>query len=258
MDYDVKDMGLADQGKLKIEWAEATMPVLRLIRKRFEKEQPFKGIRATACLHVTTETANLMKTLKAGGADVRLCASNPLSTQDDVAAALVKHEGIPTFAVKGEDRVVSVGLGRGDGPDAPERRLRRLLALQDGLETFEVVYSLAAVEPGQIPIRTRSLVEVLGQLAADIDVPADDLASGRTYPTPARDPAAAAFPQIAVRHGRTEPKDAFVAASYDGDWFWVGNDDLATKRVFSFVMLLLSLSESSRPGQPPLITIPAG
>ena len=103
MDYDVKDMGLADQGKLKIEWAEATMPVLRLIRKRFEKEQPFRGIRATACLHVTTETANLMKTLKAGGADVRLCASNPLSTQDDVAAALVQHEGIPTFAVKGED-----------------------------------------------------------------------------------------------------------------------------------------------------------
>ena len=103
MDYDVKDMGLADQGKLKIEWAEATMPVLRLIRKRFEREQPFKGIRVTACLHVTTETANLMKTLKAGGADARLCASNPLSTQDDVAAALVQHEGIPTFAIKGED-----------------------------------------------------------------------------------------------------------------------------------------------------------
>lgn len=103
MDHDVKDLGLADQGKLKIEWAEATMPVLRLIRKRFEREQPLKGIRVTACLHVTTETANLMKTLKAGGADVRLCASNPLSTQDDVAAALVRHENIPTFAIKGED-----------------------------------------------------------------------------------------------------------------------------------------------------------
>jgi len=103
VDYDVKDMGLADQGKLKIEWAEATMPVLRLIRKRFERERPLKGIRVTACLHVTTETANLMKTLKAGGADVRLCASNPLSTQDDVAAALVRHDGIPTFAIKGED-----------------------------------------------------------------------------------------------------------------------------------------------------------
>jgi adenosylhomocysteinase len=103
VDYDVKDMDLADQGKLKIEWAEATMPVLRLIRKRFERERPLKGIRVTACLHVTTETANLMKTLKAGGADVRLCASNPLSTQDDVAAALVRHDGIPTFAIKGED-----------------------------------------------------------------------------------------------------------------------------------------------------------
>jgi adenosylhomocysteinase len=103
VDYDVKDIKLADQGKLKIEWAEATMPVLRLIKKRFQKEKPLKGVRVTACLHVTTETANLAITLKAGGADVRLCASNPLSTQDDVAAALVQHEGVPTFAIKGED-----------------------------------------------------------------------------------------------------------------------------------------------------------
>lgn len=103
VDYDVKDIKLADQGRLKVEWAEATMPVLRLIRKRFKREQPLKGVRVTACLHVTTETANLAITLKAGGADVRLCASNPLSTQDDVAAALVQHEGIPTFAIKGED-----------------------------------------------------------------------------------------------------------------------------------------------------------
>jgi adenosylhomocysteinase len=103
VDYDAKDIKLADQGKLKIEWAEATMPVLRLIRKRFKKQLPLKGVRVAACLHVTTETANLAITLKAGGADVRLCASNPLSTQDDVAAALVQHEGIPTFAIKGED-----------------------------------------------------------------------------------------------------------------------------------------------------------
>lgn len=103
MDYDVKDMGLADQGKLKIEWAEASMPVLRLIKKRFKREQPLKGIRVTACLHVTTETANLMKTLQAGGAEIRLCASNPLSTQDDVAASLVQHDGIAVFAIKGED-----------------------------------------------------------------------------------------------------------------------------------------------------------
>jgi adenosylhomocysteinase len=103
VDYDVRDIKLADQGKLKIEWAEVTMPVLRLIRKRFKRQQPLKGVRVTACLHVTTETANLAITLKTGGADVRLCASNPLSTQDDVAAALVQHEGIPTFAIKGED-----------------------------------------------------------------------------------------------------------------------------------------------------------
>jgi len=103
VDYDVKDMALADQGRLKIEWAEASMPVLRLIRKRFQKEQPLRGMRITACLHVTTETANLMKTLKAGGAEARLCASNPLSTQDDVAASLVQHDGIAVFAIKGED-----------------------------------------------------------------------------------------------------------------------------------------------------------
>ena len=103
VDYDVKDITLADQGKLKIEWAEASMPVLRLIKKRFRREQPLKGIRVTACLHVTTETANLMKTLQAGGAEIRLCASNPLSTQDDVAASLVQDDGIAVFAIKGED-----------------------------------------------------------------------------------------------------------------------------------------------------------
>ena len=86
-DFDVKDLGLADAGQRRIEWAEQEMPVLRLIRERFEREKPLAGIRVAACLHVTTETANLMRTLKAGGADVRLCASNPLSTQDDVAAA---------------------------------------------------------------------------------------------------------------------------------------------------------------------------
>ena len=103
MKYDVKDMTLAEKGELRIEWADRNMPVLRLIRKRFQAEQPLKGVRISACLHVTTETANLMRTLKDGGADVALCASNPLSTQDDVAASLVKHYEIPTFAIKGED-----------------------------------------------------------------------------------------------------------------------------------------------------------
>ncbi len=101
---DVKDLGLADRGKVRIEWADSTMPVLRMIRERFHDEQPLAGLRIAACLHVTTETANLVRTLQAGGAAVNLCASNPLSTQDDVAAALNVHYGIPTYAIKGEDR----------------------------------------------------------------------------------------------------------------------------------------------------------
>ncbi len=103
MNYDIKDPSLAEGGRRRIEWAEREMPVLRLIRERFAKEQPLKGIRVSACLHVTTETANLMRTLQAGGADVVLTASNPLSTQDDVAAALVTFYEIPVFAIKGED-----------------------------------------------------------------------------------------------------------------------------------------------------------
>ncbi|MGO9015361.1 MAG: adenosylhomocysteinase [Dissulfurispiraceae bacterium] len=101
--HDVKDVGLAKKGKLRIEWAAQEMPVLRSITERFAKEKPLKGIRVVACLHVTTETASLMETLKAGGAEVALCASNPLSTQDDVAASLVKNSGVSVFAIKGED-----------------------------------------------------------------------------------------------------------------------------------------------------------
>jgi len=101
--YDVKDMGLAKEGKRRIEWANNDMPVLRLVRERFEREKPLKGLRMSACLHVTAETANLARTLKAGGADLVLCASNPLSTQDDAAASLVKDYGIMVQAIKGED-----------------------------------------------------------------------------------------------------------------------------------------------------------
>lgn len=103
MDFDVKDIALADKGELRIEWAKQNMPVLMEIKRRFEKERPLEGLRISACLHVTTETANLMLVLQAGGAQAQLCASNPLSTQDDVAAALVKNHKIPTFAIKGED-----------------------------------------------------------------------------------------------------------------------------------------------------------
>ena len=101
--HDVKDINLAKKGKLRIEWAAQEMPVLKIITERFKKEKPLKGMRLTACLHVTTETASLMETLKEGGAEISLCASNPLSTQDDVAASLVKNSGISVFAIKGED-----------------------------------------------------------------------------------------------------------------------------------------------------------
>ena len=106
MKYDIKDLSLAKQGKLRIEWAERNMPVLRLIQERFKKEKPLKGVKISACLHVTTETANLMHTLTMGRAKVALCASNPLSTQDDVAASLVKDYGIPVFSIKGENNKV--------------------------------------------------------------------------------------------------------------------------------------------------------
>ena len=103
MNYDIKDITLADAGLDRILWADRDMPVLASIRERFEKEKPLQGVRIGACLHVTTETANLMRTLKAGGAEVTLCASNPLSTQDDTAAALVKHFEIPVYAIKGDN-----------------------------------------------------------------------------------------------------------------------------------------------------------
>jgi adenosylhomocysteinase len=104
VDYDIKDLSLAEKGLLRIEWARGSMPVLAMIEERFEKERPLRGIRVSACLHVTSETANLARALKAGGAEVRICASNPLSTQDDVAAALVRHFEVPVFAIKGEDK----------------------------------------------------------------------------------------------------------------------------------------------------------
>src|SRR5256885_2066402 len=102
--HDVKDLALASEGKKRIEWADKDMPVLRAIRERFAKEKPLAGYRMAACLHITTETANLLRALQAGGAEIVACASNPLSTQDDNAASLVKDYGISVYAIKGEDR----------------------------------------------------------------------------------------------------------------------------------------------------------
>jgi adenosylhomocysteinase len=135
VEYDVKDLDLAERGALRIEWARAAMPVLGLIEERFRREKPLKGIRLSACLHVTTETANLVRALKAGGASVALCASNPLSTQDDAAASLVKHHAVPVFAIKGEDR------------DTYYRHIHSAVAIKpqitmdDGADTIGVLHS---------------------------------------------------------------------------------------------------------------------
>jgi adenosylhomocysteinase len=135
MNYDVKDLALSQKGKLRIEWAEMEMPVLRLIRQRFEKEKPLQGLNLAACLHVTTETANLAITLKTGGANVALCASNPLSTQDDVAAALVSEYGIPTFAIKGEDNETYYKHIHSVLDTKPH------LTMDDGADTVGVIHS---------------------------------------------------------------------------------------------------------------------
>src|SRR5436189_713499 len=133
--HDVKDLGLAAAGRRRTEWAERSMPVLRQIRERFAVERPLAGRRLSACLHVTAETATLAITLKAGGADVALCASNPLSTQDDVAAALVQEYGIATFAIKGEDNATYY------------RHIQSVLDMQphltmdDGADTVSVIHA---------------------------------------------------------------------------------------------------------------------
>lgn len=135
MDFDVKSVELAPEGKKKTEWAGREMTVVGIIRERFEKEKPLDGIRVAACLHVTSETANLMTTLKAGGASIRLCASNPLSTQDDVAAALAKEYGISVFAIRGEDRETyyqHIEEAIGDGLD---------IVLDDGCDLVTTLHS---------------------------------------------------------------------------------------------------------------------
>jgi adenosylhomocysteinase len=135
MEYDIKDIKPADEGGLAVEWAKKSMPVLGSIRERFKKEKPLKGVRLGACLHVTTETAALMETLQAGGAELALCASNPLSTQDYVAAYLVKHLSIPVFAVRGEDtetyyRHINAVLGN-----------KPVMTMDDGADLSSTIHS---------------------------------------------------------------------------------------------------------------------
>src|SRR6202171_3864336 len=132
---DVKDLALADQGKRRMEWAFQSMPVLQTIRKQFIKTQPLAGIRIAACLHVTTETANLMITLRDGGAAVVLCASNPLSTQDDVAATLVRDYSIPVYAIKGENNEVYYSHLTSAAEHAPH------ITMDDGADLLSLLHT---------------------------------------------------------------------------------------------------------------------
>src|SRR5881628_1614786 len=142
--YDVKDLALAAEGVQRIEWADRQMPVLAAIRQRFETEQPLNGYRIAACLHVTTETANLMRTLKAGGADIVLCASNPLSTQDDVGAALVEEYDISVFAIKGEDNDTYYSHIEAAVDHKPQ------LTMDDGADVIGVLHSARREQLGDI------------------------------------------------------------------------------------------------------------
>src|SRR5213594_2455412 len=142
--FDVKDLALAAEGVRRIEWADRQMPVLAAIRERFEREQPLSGYRVSACLHVTTETASLMRTLKAGGADVVLCASNPLSTQDDVAAALVHDFDISVFAIKGEDHDTYYSHIEAAVDHKPH------LTMDDGADVIGVLHSARREQLGDI------------------------------------------------------------------------------------------------------------
>src|SRR5437868_10072175 len=142
--HDVRDLALAPEGVRRIEWADRQMPVLAEIRERFEREQPLAGYRVSACLHVTTETANLARTLQAGGADVVLCASNPLSTQDDVAAALVEEYDIPVFAIKGEDNDTYYSHIEAAVDHKPQ------LTMDDGADVISVLHSAHRDQLGDI------------------------------------------------------------------------------------------------------------
>ncbi len=143
-DYDVKDLGLAPKGRRRIEWADEQMPVLRSIRERFAKQQPLKGMRLAACLHITAETANLLRALKAGGAEVMCCASNPLSTQDDVAASLTADYGISTYAIHGEDRETYYSHLRAVLSRHPT------ITMDDGADLVNMLHSEFSAQAGEV------------------------------------------------------------------------------------------------------------
>ena len=152
---DIKDLNLAAEGRRRTEWAERSMPVLRQLRERFARERPLAGRRLSACLHVTTETANLAVTLQAGGADVALCASNPLSTQDDVAAHLVRDHGIKVFAIKGEDHATYYGHIRAALAHRPD------VTMDDGADLVGALHMIALNRLDDLAPPVRQWVETL-------------------------------------------------------------------------------------------------
>src|SRR4029077_15983912 len=154
-DHDIKDVRLADEGRRRTEWAERSMPVLRQLRERFTKQRPLAGKRLSACLHVTTETANLAVTLQAGGADVALCASNPLSTQDDVAAHLVKDHCIKVFAIKGEDHATYYEHIRAALAHRPD------ITMDDGADLVGALHMIALNRLDDLAPPVRRWVETL-------------------------------------------------------------------------------------------------
>jgi adenosylhomocysteinase len=153
--YDIKDLNLAAEGRRRTEWAERSMPVLRLLGERFARERPLAGKRLSACLHVTTETANLAIALKAGGADVALCASNPLSTQDDVAAHLVRDHGIKVFAIKGEDHTTYYEHVRAVLAHRPD------ITMDDGADLVSALHMVALNRLDDLEPPVRRWVETL-------------------------------------------------------------------------------------------------
>jgi adenosylhomocysteinase len=157
LEPDVKSLSLADGGRNRTEWAERSMPVLRTIKERFAKERPLAGLKVSACLHVTTETANLVITLKAGGADVALCASNPLSTQDDVAAHLVRDHGIKVYAIKGEDAATYYEHIRAVIQHGP------VLTMDDGADVVGALHMIALDRLDDLPPAVRAYVETLNK-----------------------------------------------------------------------------------------------
>jgi len=166
--HDVKDLGQAAEGVRRIEWAEREMPVLRAIRERFENERPLEGKRVAACLHVTTETANLMRTLKAGGASVALCASNPLSTQDDVAAALVAEYGISTYAIKGEDNDTYYAHIEAACDTHPELTMDDVISFLHGKRPEQLSEVIAGTEETTTGVIRLKALEKEGRLAYPI------------------------------------------------------------------------------------------